>query len=583
MKYYIYCRKSTESEDRQILSLSAQKRELTEYAEKHRLQIVDTLSESGSAYKQGREKFNQMVENIQQGKAQGILVWAYNRLARNALDGGMLIHLLDTGELKEIRTPTGSTNGTGNNKFMLQLEFAMSKKSSDDNSESVKRGNKEKILRGWDIRKHPGYMFVEDPAYGWEKVLKPDPERFQLIQDAFRLILKGKTVRNILHKLNDEWGYRTPKTRRQGGKPMKLSNFYRMLHDEFYCGWLYTPDGERVEGKHTPMLTKQEFQEIQDILLNKTRPRPKTLDLPYRSQIFCGECGCTVCLEEKHQTICSECKTKFASKNRKKCRKCGFLISKMDNPTQLHYTYGRCTKKKKDIKCSQKTIRLEDLEQQITDFLDDIEISPKIHKWAIKQIDKKKEKFLKTNDHISGNHQKNLRRKVSEVEALFSSFTSPENADYTLIGPEEYQNKKNELTKEKDKIEQLIADASGQREIFMTKQEETFNISATAKKEFENGNYEKKTEIIHSLGSNLILEDRKIRIEQDYPWLYFKKANKELIKLEAKGLEPEKMIDIYEKTGVLNPVISCLQGHEDLNPDERFWRPSCYQLHHGPI
>ena len=106
MKYFIYCRKSTESEDRQLLSIPAQKRELREYAKKHGLQIVDTLSESASACKLGRTKFNEMIQRIQNNEADGILVWALNRIARNALDGGTVIHLMDTGSLNNIRTPS---------------------------------------------------------------------------------------------------------------------------------------------------------------------------------------------------------------------------------------------------------------------------------------------------------------------------------------------------------------------------------------------------------------------------------------------------------------------------------------------
>ena len=87
-----------------------------------------------------------MVQRIQDGEADGILVWSLNRIARNPLDGGMIIHLLDSGVLKEIRTPSNIIKNDGNAKFMLQIEFAVSKKSSDDNSESVKRGNREKPL-----------------------------------------------------------------------------------------------------------------------------------------------------------------------------------------------------------------------------------------------------------------------------------------------------------------------------------------------------------------------------------------------------------------------------------------------------
>jgi len=97
MKYFIYCRKSTEGEDRQILSLPAQQRELDEYAKKESLQVVERFVESASAYKVGRPEFNKMVEKIQEGKADAILVWQYIALPEILKDGGEdLIYMLDS-------------------------------------------------------------------------------------------------------------------------------------------------------------------------------------------------------------------------------------------------------------------------------------------------------------------------------------------------------------------------------------------------------------------------------------------------------------------------------------------------------
>ncbi len=547
LRYIIYCRKSTESEDRQILSLPAQKRELREYAKKNNLKIVDTLTESASAYKLGRLKFNELLRRIQDGEADAILVWAYNRLARNALDGGMIVHLLDQGIIKEIRTPSGFTDGGGNSKFMLQLEFAMSKKSSDDNSESVKRGNREKILRGWDIRSHAGYKFEENVQTG-ELVLVKDPIRYDLIRKAIYLVLHKKPVSEALTMLNDTWGYRTHKTRRQGDKPMSLSNLYKLLHDDFYCGWIYTPDDERIRGKHEPMISEAEFWEIQAVLGAKGKPRPKYLVLPYRGLVQCGECGCSVCLEEKHQCICSQCKTKFSSKNRDACPHCNTSIDLMENPKLLHYVYARCSKKRPRLKCAQKAVRLESLDNQLIQYLSSLELSPRVIEWVLKQLAEKHKSEFQTQEQIHKNLAANLEKVQVNLRSLLSRFTSPENVNFELIEADEYKELKQKLQVDKAAIEEKIADANAHEDIWMKTAEDKFDFARTACKEFEAGDYLRRTDIIRDLGSNLILKDGKILIDQEHAWLFIRKANQKLAELKTQGLEPEKSLDLYEQT-----------------------------------
>jgi len=88
-KYFLYIRKSTDEEDRQVLSLEAQLAELKEYAEKESLEIIETFVEKKTAKVPGREIFNSMLNKIEGGLPHliGILAWHPDRLSRNSVDG----------------------------------------------------------------------------------------------------------------------------------------------------------------------------------------------------------------------------------------------------------------------------------------------------------------------------------------------------------------------------------------------------------------------------------------------------------------------------------------------------------------
>ncbi len=81
VKYFIYCRKSTEEEERQILSIEAQLTELRESAKKERLFVVKEFTESQTAKEPGRPVFNKMLEEIEKGNASGILAWNPDRVS----------------------------------------------------------------------------------------------------------------------------------------------------------------------------------------------------------------------------------------------------------------------------------------------------------------------------------------------------------------------------------------------------------------------------------------------------------------------------------------------------------------------
>jgi len=188
MKYIIYTRKSTEEDDRQVLSIEAQLVELKEFAAKEKLEIVASLCEAKIAKEPGRTKFAEMLSLIEKGKADGIISWHPDRLARNSVDGGKIIHFVDRGLIKSLKFPTFWFEPTPQGLFMLNIAFGQSKYFVDNLRENVKRGLRQKIRNGvW-----PGWVpvgYLNNPK---TRMIDIDKGKASKVKKLFELYSSGK-------------------------------------------------------------------------------------------------------------------------------------------------------------------------------------------------------------------------------------------------------------------------------------------------------------------------------------------------------------------------------------------------------
>src|SRR3989304_80233 len=195
-KFFIYTRKSTDTEDRQVRSISEQLAELKELAVKEQIEVVDIFVEKQTAKAPGRPVFNEMLLRIEANEANGILAWHPDRLARNSVDGGKIIYLVDTGVISEMKFPTFWFDPTPQGKFMLSIAFSQSKYYVDNLSENIKRGHRNKVKEGiWPQMAPAGYIKVG------AKIV-PDAIA-PLIKKAFEAYATGTfTLRELRDKFN---------------------------------------------------------------------------------------------------------------------------------------------------------------------------------------------------------------------------------------------------------------------------------------------------------------------------------------------------------------------------------------------
>lgn len=493
-KYILYTRKSTESEDRQTLSLNDQKRELEELAKRENLTIVKSFAgseagESQSAHKRGRPIFQQVIDLIESGKANGLLVWHPNRIARNAYDGGLVITLLDEKKLLEVKTPNRAFKNTPDDKFFLQLEFGMAKKSSDDNGEAVNRGLRTKLQQGWFPSYAPlGYQNTKNFEEKGQNKILVDPERFSMVRKMWDLLLTGNYSPAQIHKLvTNEWGLRTRGGKHRTSKPPARSAIYNIFTNPFYYGWFeYGRPKQLYKGNHEPMITEDEFDLAQKILGKKGKPRAKTHRFAFTGLMRCGSCGAMITAEEK--------------------------IKKQKNGNLHYYVYYRCTKRK-DENCPERTIELKELNKQIDAQLDRLNISEKFNKWAIKYLHELRQNEAASNEQIFEGKQKALIQVRRQLDNLLLRFTSPENADGKLITDLEFQSLKNRFIKERTALESDLKAQGKAVDGWLELSERTFNFARYAHLHFSNGDLETRRTVLACIGSHLVIKDQKLHVE----------------------------------------------------------------------
>jgi site-specific DNA recombinase len=477
MKYFLYCRRSSEAEDRQVLSIESQRGEMERLvASLPDVNIVATYEESRSARTPGRPIFDDLIKRIEKGEAEGIVAWHPDRLARNSVDGGRVIYLLDTGRLKDLRFATFSFENNPQGKFMLSIIFGYSKYYVDSLAENIRRGLRTKLEHGWLPNMAPtGYLNEPDA-----RTIVPDPERFPLLRRMWDLMLSGAySPQRILEIATDEWGFRTKKRKRLGGKPLSLSSVYHIFNSVFYAG-IIRRHGKAYPGKHTPMVTLDEFERVQRILRKPNLPRPIRRAWAFTGLILCGGCGCGVTAEE-HVKV-----------------------------SGLRFRYYRCTRKRKP-RCSQPPISLAILEMQIVRFLEGIAIPEAVHVWLLAQLERAR-------------HEEQSREVVSDVsvqEASQSITRQLENLTRLRVRDqltdEEFIQEREALQREKLRLtERLRTQQTATSWIEPARLLVSFSLRAVSW--FSEGNDEAKRLILTTVGLNSTLTDRKLSIDAKKPF-----------------------------------------------------------------
>jgi site-specific DNA recombinase len=234
LRYAIYARKSTEDAEKQVRSIGDQVADCERLAAEWDLNVVQTITETKSATPGKRPKSTQLMRDIADKKVDGIIAWHPDRLARNMIEAGKIIHKLDTSVIKDLRFKTFQFSNDANGKMMLGMLFVFAEHYSDDLKTKVDRGMQNSLKEGKSSGspKH-GYIRDDDGLY------RPDERNFELIREAWQKRANGASLTDIVQFLADS-NY-AKYSKRHGDyviHKITKSSVGAMFADTFYYGLL---------------------------------------------------------------------------------------------------------------------------------------------------------------------------------------------------------------------------------------------------------------------------------------------------------------------------------------------------------
>jgi site-specific DNA recombinase len=469
MKYLIYARKSSEAEEKQVLSIPAQLRELREYARNYNIEIVDEITESKSARIPNRRKgFSNLVDMLKRGECNRILVWHTNRLSRNPYESGMIMQMLSDGIIEEIRTPTSSVTTENSNDILLGVEFGSHSQFSKDLSRNTKRGIREKVLRG----EYPTYappFYLNAGTIKGRKNIVPNEK----IRKYYNLLVE----KIITEDLRSDNAYKTLKdwnVKSKRGNYFSRNTVTRLLRNPVYYGKMrYNNGKELIAGTWEPLISEKRWNKLQEVLDNRSKPYNTKHNHPYRKTI--------------------------------KCAKCGYYVvgSTKVKPSGKKYTYYGCSKRGGN--CKNSNITLKKLEEQLLRVFNGVNLDQEAKEKVKKEVFSRLENEI----NIKGSNVSEIEKEITKLEEdkkmlLQMRMDHEINSEEYAIEKEIKNTKISELKELRGDSEFNLDDIYNQLELFIDK---CFNLQEL----YINGTSEERTQLINEVSEDLKLDDKEIR------------------------------------------------------------------------
>ena len=262
----------------------------------------------------------------------------------------------------------------------------------------VLKGMTTKAKSGGTLSKAPvGYINVRkiDELGREYRTVELDEARAPFVRQAFKLYSTGEWTINGLAEHLALRGFTTRGTPNIPSKPMEKRALNTILTNPYYVGKVCF-QGAYLPGKHEPLVSMEAWQKVQDILAShingeRTRQHPHFL----KGTVYCGSCG------ER------------------------LLIQYAKSRSGVRYPYFSCAGRHgRRNDCKQKSVLIEEVEQQVEALYAAISFTPEIRlwleNWLTAEIQKTADEFAAKRQELEREKDKHERKQRRLLEAHYA-------------------------------------------------------------------------------------------------------------------------------------------------------------------
>ena len=313
-----YIRLSRDDNYSDSYSIDNQTKMIETYCDKNKLMIIDYYIDNGySGTNFDRPRFNELIEDINKGKINTIIVKDLSRLGRNYIEVGQFLEYYFPNRKVRFISINDNYDSFKDVNMMDRIDLPFKNVMYDyfafEISKKLKRSLSMEKRKGKFIGSSSVYGYIKDPKDRHKLII--DKEAAEIVREIFNMYLLGVTKSEIADILNDRnvstpayykkekgIGYASP----QKENKWNFDMIDRILKDENYAGSLVQNKSRNVdyrthkevrnpkeqwiiiENHHKAIIDKKEFLKVQEMLkIQRRKPIRKDMLLFY---LKCGDC-----------------------------------------------------------------------------------------------------------------------------------------------------------------------------------------------------------------------------------------------------------------------------------------------------